>query len=69
MIESFKNIYRFGACHVSPKLGNQTVMAQRSRQIIYQREPVTDDCGKHLQGVDSLGIIPINDDNVCNGVA
>ena len=31
-----------------------------------KREPVTDELWqKHLQGKDSLGVIPINDDNKC----
>ena len=51
---------------VSLKLGNQMVMAQRQGKSFIKREPVTDELWqKHLQGRDSLGIIPINDDNQC----
>ena len=68
MIESFKEIFTgleraHGVTKVGQSNGDGTKVQGKS---FIKREPVTDELWrKHLQGTDSLGIIPINDDNVC----
>ena len=68
MIEKFKNIFEgldraHGVTIVGESNGNGTKVKGKS---FVKREPVTDELWqKHLDGVDSLGVIPINDDNKC----
>ena len=68
MIEKFKNIFEgldraHGVTIVGESNGNGTKVKGKS---FVKREPVTDDLWqKHLDGVNSLGVIPINDDNKC----
>jgi len=68
MVESFKEIFTgleraHGVTKVGHSNGDGTKVQGKS---FIKREPVTDDLWrKHLQGIDSLGIIPINDDNQC----
>ena len=68
MIERFKEIFTgleraHGVTKVGHSNGNGTKVQGKS---FIKREPVTDELWtKHLQGTDSLGIIPINDDNIC----
>ena len=68
MIESFKEIFTgleraHGVTKVNQSNGDGTKLQGKS---FIKREPVTDALWlKHLQGVASLGIIPINDDNLC----
>ena len=65
MIESFKEIFTgleraHGVTKVNQSNGDGTKLQGKS---FIKREPVTDELWlKHLQGVASLGIIPINDD-------
>ena len=66
MIDKFKNIFEgldraHGVTIVGESNGNGTKVKGKS---FVKREPVTDELWqKHLDGVDSLGVIPINDDN------
>jgi hypothetical protein len=68
MIESFKEIFTgleraHGVTKVGQSNGDGTKVQGKS---FIKRESVTDELWlKHLQGVASLGIIPINDDNLC----
>ena len=68
MIEKFKNIFEgldraHGVTIVGESNGNGTKIKGKS---FVKREPVTDELWqKHLDGKDSLGVIPINDDNKC----
>jgi hypothetical protein len=68
MVESFKEIFTglqraHGVTKVGHSNGDGTKVQGKS---FIKREPVTDKLWlKHLQGTDSLGIIPINDDNQC----
>jgi hypothetical protein len=68
MIEKFKNIFTgleraHGVTIVGESNGNGTKLKGKS---FVKREPVTDLLWqKHLEGKDSLGVIPINDDNNC----
>ena len=68
MIEKFKNIFEgldraHGVTIVGESNGNGTKVKGKS---FVKREPVTDELWqKHLDGIDSLGVIPINDDNKC----
>ena len=68
MIEKFKNIFQgldraHGVTIVGESNGNGTKVKGKS---FVKREPVTDELWqKHLDGKDSLGVIPINDDNKC----
>ena len=68
MIEKFKNIFEgldraHGVTIVGESNGNGTKVKGKS---FVKREPVTNELWqKHLDGVDSLGVIPINDDNKC----
>ena len=68
MIEKFKNIFTgldraHGVTIVGESNGNGTKVKGIS---FVKREPVTDELWqKHLDGKDSLGVIPINDDNKC----
>ena len=68
MIERFRNIFTgleraHGVTKVGHSNGDGTKVQGKS---FIKREPVTDELWtKHLQGTDSLGIIPINDDNQC----
>ena len=68
MIERFINIFdgldrAHGVTVVGESNGDGNKVKGKS---FVKREPVTDDLWqKHLDGVDSLGIIPINDDNKC----
>ena len=68
MIDKFKNIFEgldraHGVTIVGESNGNGTKVKGKS---FVKREPVTDELWqKHLDGVDSLGVIPINDDNKC----
>ncbi len=67
MIERFRNIFTgleraHGVTKVGHSNGNGTKVQGKS---FIKREPVTDELWtKHLQGTDSLGIIPKNDDNI-----
>ena len=68
MIEKFKSIFigldrAHGVTKVSESNGN----GKKIKGVSFiKREPVTDDLWqKHLNGTDSLGVIPINDDNNC----
>ena len=66
MIEKFKQIFAgldraHGVTIVGESNGNGTKVKGKS---FVKREPVTDELWqKHLDGVDSLGVIPINDEN------
>ena len=68
MIEKFKNIFQgldraHGVTIVGESNGNGTKVKGKS---FVKREPITDELWqKHLDGTDSLGVIPINDDNKC----
>ena len=68
MIEKFKNIFEgldraHGVTIVGESNGNGTKVKGKS---FVKREPVTNELWqKHLDGIDSLGVIPINDDNKC----
>ena len=68
MIERFKDIFQgldraHGVTIVGESNGNGTKIKGKS---FVKREPVTDELWqKHLDGVNSLGVIPINDDNKC----
>ena len=68
MIERFKNIFEgldraHGVTLVGESNGDGNKIKGKS---FVKREPVTDELWqKHLDGADSLGIIPINDDNKC----
>ena len=68
MIERFKNIFEgldraHGVTLVGESNGDGNKIKGKS---FVKREPVTDDLWqKHLDGKDSLGVIPINDDNKC----
>ena len=68
MIEKFKQIFAgldraHGVTIVGESNGNGTKVKGKS---FVKREPVTDELWqKHLDGVDSLGVIPINDENKC----
>ena len=67
-IERFKNIFTgleraHGVTKIGESNGNGTKVKGQS---FVKREPVTDELWNlHLQGKESLGIIPINDDNQC----
>ena len=67
-IESFKEIFKgleraHGVTKVGQSNGDGTKVQGKS---FIKREPVTDELWlKHLQGTESLGIIPINDNNQC----
>ena len=68
MIDKFKNIFEgldraHGVTIVGESNGNGTKVKGKS---FVKREPVTNELWqKHLDGKDSLGVIPINDDNKC----
>jgi hypothetical protein len=68
MIERFKKIFTgleraHGVTKVGQSNGDGTKVQGKS---FIKRDPVTDQLWlDHLQGRDSLGIIPINDDNLC----
>ena len=68
MIKKFKNIFEgldraHGVTIVGESNGNGTKIKGKS---FVKREPITNELWqKHLDGVDSLGVIPINDDNKC----
>ena len=68
MIDKFKNIFQgldraHGVTLVGESNGDGNKIKGKS---FVKREPVTDDLWqKHLDGKDSLGVIPINDDNKC----
>jgi len=68
MIEKFKNIFQgldraHGVTIVGESNGDGNKINGKS---FVKREPVTDNLWqKHLNGQDSLGVIPINDDNKC----
>ena len=68
MIERFKNIfYGLDRAHGVTLVGESNGDGNKIKgKSFVKREPVTDELWqKHLDGVDSLGIIPINDDNKC----
>ena len=68
MIESFKDIFTgLERAHGVTKVGQSNGDGNKIKgKSFVKREPVTDELWqKHLDGVDSLGIIPINDDNKC----
>ena len=68
MIDKFKNIFEgldraHGVTKVTESISNGTKIKGKS---FVKREPVTDELWqKHLDGKDSLGVIPINDENKC----
>ena len=68
MIDKFKKIFEgldraHGVTKVTESISNGTKIKGKS---FVKREPVTDELWlKHLQGIESLGVIPINDDNKC----
>ena len=68
MLEKFKNIFEgldraHGVTKVTESISNGTKIKGKS---FVKREPVTNELWqKHLQGKDSLGVIPINDENKC----
>ena len=67
-VERFKNIFQglnraHGVTKVSETIANGKKIKGKSFII---RENITDDhWEKHLNGIESLGVIPINDDNKC----
>jgi hypothetical protein len=68
MIDKFKKIFEgldraHGVTKVTESISNGTKIKGKS---FVKREPVTDELWqKHLEGKDSLGVIPINDENKC----
>ena len=66
MLEKFKTIFQgldraHGVTKVTESISNGTKIKGKS---FVKREPVTDELWqKHLEGKDSLGVIPINDEN------
>ena len=68
LIERFKNIFQgldraHGVTKVAESISNGTKIKGKS---FVKRESVTDELWqKHLEGEDSLGVIPINDENKC----
>ena len=68
MIERFKNIFQgleraHGVTRIGQSNGDGTKVKGQS---FVKREPVTDELWQnHLNGKDSLGVIPINDNNQC----
>ena len=67
-IEKFKNIFKgLERAHGCTKVATPTENGVKVKgQSFVVRQPVTDDLWlKHLQGSQSLGIIPINEDNQC----
>ena len=68
MIERFKNIfYGLDRAHGVTVVGESNGDGNKIKgKSFVKREPITDELWqKHLDGADSLGIIPINDDNKC----
>jgi len=68
MIEQFKKIFLgLERAHGVTKVGESNGNGKKVKgQSFVKREPVTDELWqKHLDGVESLGVIPINDDNKC----
>ena len=67
-IERFKNIFEglnraHGVTKVSESNGDGNKIKGKS---FVKREDITDELWiKHLDGTESLGVIPINDDNQC----
>jgi len=67
-IEYFKSIFEgLERAHGVTKVGESNGDGKKIKgQSFVKREPVTDELWlKHLQGIESLGVIPINDDNNC----
>ena len=67
-IEKFKNIFKgLERAHGCTKIASTNGQSGKIKgQSFVVRQPVTDELWtKHLQGTQSLGIIPINDDNKC----
>ena len=67
-VENFKNIFQgLERAHGCTKVSSSTENGVKVKgQSFVVRQPVTDDLwSKHLNGTQSLGIIPINDDNKC----
>jgi hypothetical protein len=68
MLEKFKNIFEgleraHGVTKIGQSNGNGTKVKGQS---FVKREPVTNELWqKHLDGTESLGVIPINDKNQC----
>ncbi len=68
MIEKFKHIFSgleraHGVTKVGESNGNGTKVKGKS---FVKREPVTDLLWQqHLEGIESLGVIPIDDNNTC----
>ena len=68
MIERFKNIfYGLDRAHGVTVVGESNGDGNKIKgKSFVKREPIIDDLWKkHLDGADSLGVIPINDDNKC----
>ena len=68
MIEKFKEIFKgLERAHGCTKISGPTENGVKLKgQSFVVRQPVTDDLWRmHLQGTQSLGIIPINEDNQC----
>ena len=68
MIERFKNIfYGLDRAHGVTVVGESNGDGNKIKgKSFVKREPITDELWqKHLDGADSLGVIPINDDNKC----
>ncbi len=68
MIERFKNIfYGLDRAHGVTLVGESNGDGNKIKgKSFVKREPITDDLWqKHLDGADSLGVIPINDENKC----
>ncbi len=68
MVEQFKKIFSgLDRAHGVTKVGESNGNGKKVKGVSFiKREPVTDDLWqKHLSGTDSLGVIPINDDNNC----
>ena len=67
-IKVFKSIFEgLDRAHGVTKVGESNGDGNKIKgKSFVKREPVTDELWlKHLQGVESLGVIPINDDNKC----
>ncbi len=67
-VERFKNIFEgLERAHGVTKIGSSNGNGTKVKgQSFVKREPVTDELWlSHLQGTDSLGVIPINDNNQC----
>ena len=67
-IRVFKSIFEgLDRAHGVTKVGESNGEGNKIKgKSFVKREPITDELWlKHLQGTESLGVIPINDENKC----